>query len=387
MRSAIRWSACALALAVGAAAVPRGAGAADAPYQLGAVVSESGPGASLGRPEADSMQLAVDTINKAGGVNGHQLQITILDDESNPTAAVNATRKLLDQRVIAIFGSALTQTTLAMTPIVSQAHIPLISFGSSAQIIQPVQDKHWVFKMPINDFHVAETMQEFMKKKGITKVAVIYRDDDYGKTGLGHFRDAGAKLGFTVVDSEAIAANATDATTQLTRVKAANPQAVVVWSTLPSVAVIIKAYRELSLPYPIYFSDGAANGAFPKQAGAALDGAFIASTKINVATQLSALDPQREIIQKYIHDFSAAYPKDLPVSIFGGFGYDGIYVFRSALLIAKSTDGDKLRDALEHAQWDGVTGSYRLSSGDHNGLSTFSTVMTQIENNTFKLLK
>jgi branched-chain amino acid transport system substrate-binding protein len=387
MRSAIRWGACALALAIGAAAVPRGAGAADEPYQLGAVVSESGPGASLGRPEADSMQLAVDTINKAGGVNGHQLQITILDDESNPTTAVNATRKLLDQHVIAIFGSALTQTTLAMTPIVTQAHIPLISFGSSAQIIQPVQDKHWIFKMPINDFHVAETMQEFMKKKGITKVAVIYRDDDYGKTGLGHFRDAGAKLGFTVVDAEAIAANATDATTQLTRVKAANPQAVVVWSTLPSVAVIIKAYRELSLPYPIYFSDGAANGAFPKQAGAALNGAFIASTKINVASQLSANDPQRDIIQKYIHDFSAAYPKDLPVSIFGGFGYDGIYVFRSALTIAKSTDGEKLRDALEHAQWDGVTGSYRLSSGDHNGLSTFSTVMTQIDNDTFKLLK
>jgi len=349
MRLAIRWGACALALTLGAAAVPRSAGAADEPYVLGAVVSESGPGASLGRPEADSMQLAVDTINKAGGVNGHQLQITILDDESNPTTAVNATRKLLDQHVIAIFGSALTQTTLAMTPIVTQANIPLISFGSSAQIIQPVVNKRWIFKMPINDFHVAETMQEFMKKKGITKVAVIYRDDDYGKTGLGHFRDAGAKLGFTVVDSEAIAANGTDATTQLTKIKAANPQAVVVWSTLPSVGVIIKAYRELNVPYPIYFSDGAANGAFPKQAGAALDGAYIASTKINVANQLAANDPQRTIIQKYIHDFSAAYPKDLPVSIFGGFGYDGIYVFRSALMLAKSTDGEKLREALEHA--------------------------------------
>jgi branched-chain amino acid transport system substrate-binding protein len=372
---------------LGAAVVPHVARAADPPYLLGAVVSESGPGASLGRPEADSMQLAVDTINKAGGVNGRQLQLTILDDESNPTTAVNATRRLLDQHVIVIFGSALTQTTLAMTPIVTQAHIPLISFGSSAQIIQPVQDKHWVFKMPINDFHVAETMQEFMKKKGITKVAVIYRDDDYGKTGLSHFRDAGAKLGFTVVDSEAIAANATDATTQLTKIKAANPQAVVVWSTLPSVGVIIKAYRELSLPYPVYFSDGAANGAFPKQAGPALDGAFIASTKINVANQLAAGDPQRDVIQKYIHDFAAGYPKDLPVSIFGGFGYDGIYVFRSALTMAKSTDGDKLRDALERAQWDGVTGNYRLSSGDHNGLSTFSTVMTQIENQNFKLLK
>jgi branched-chain amino acid transport system substrate-binding protein len=387
MRLAIRWSACALALALGTVAVPHRAGAANEPYLIGAVVPESGPGATLGRPEADSMQLAVDTINKAGGVNGHQLQIQIIDDESNPTTAVNATRKLLDQHVVAILGSALTQTSLAMVPIVTQAHVPMISFASSAQVIEPIADRRWIFKMPINDYHVAETMQEFMKKHGITRVAVIYRDDDYGKTGLGHFRDAGAKLGFTVVDSEAIAATATDATTQLTKIKAANPQAVVVWSTLPSVAVIIKGYRELSLPYPIYFSDGAANGAFPKQAGAALNGAYIASMKVNVGNQLPASDPQRSVIEKYVHDFSAAYPKDLPVSIFGGFGYDGVYVLRAALASAKTTDGEKVRDALEHAQWDGVTGPFRMSGGDHNGLSTFSTVMTQIENGAFKLLK
>jgi branched-chain amino acid transport system substrate-binding protein len=387
MRLAIRWSALALALLLGIGMLPRSAGAAAEPYLIGAVVSESGPGASLGRPEADSIQLAVDTINKAGGVNGRPLQVTILDDESNATTAVNAVRKLLDQHVIAIFGSSLTQTTLAMVPIVTQAHIPLISFGSSAQIIQPVADRHWIFKTPILDFHVAETLQEFMKKKGLTKVAVIYRDDDYGKTGLHHFLDAGQKLGFTVVDSEAIGAAATDATTQLTKIKGANPQAVVVWSTLPSVGVVIKAYRELNLPYPIYFSDGAANGAFPKQAGAALDGAHIASTKINVADELPASDPQRAIINKYIHDFSLAYPKDLPVSIFGGFGYDGVNILAAALASAKSSDPDKLRDAIEHASWDGVTGSFRLSIADHNGLSTFSTVITEIVNQHFTIAK
>jgi len=367
--------------------MPRLAVAAAEPYQIGAVVSESGPGATLGRPEADSIQLAVDTINHAGGVNGHPLAVTILDDESNPSTAVNAVRKLLDQHVIAIFGSSLTQTSMAMVPIVTQAHIPMISFGSSSQIIQPVGDRHWIFKMPINDFHVAETMQEFMKKRGLTKVAVIFRNDDYGKTGLGHFRDAGAKLGFSVVDSEAIAANATDATTQLTKIKGANPQAIVVWSTLPSVGVIIKAYRELGLTYPIYFSDGAANGAFPKQAGAALDGAFIASTKINIADELAATDPQRAVTIRYIHDFAKAYPGDLPVSIFGGFGYDGVYVLKAALESAKSTDPEKLRTAIEHASWDGVTGPYRLSGGDHNGLSTFSTVITQVKNGGFTLAK
>jgi ABC-type sugar transport system substrate-binding protein len=94
--------------------------AAGEPYSIGAILSESGPGASLGRPEADSVQLAVDEINKAGGVSGHPLKVTIVDDESNPTTAVNAVRSLLDQKVIAIVGPSLTQTSLAVSPIVDR---------------------------------------------------------------------------------------------------------------------------------------------------------------------------------------------------------------------------------------------------------------------------
>jgi branched-chain amino acid transport system substrate-binding protein len=368
-------------------APPQTAGAANEPYVIGATVSESGPGASLGRPEADSMQMAVDEINRAGGVNGHPLQITILDDESSATTAVNNVRKLLDAHPIALLGSSLTQTSLAMVPLATQAGIPMISFGSSAQIIQPIGDRKWIFKMPITDFHTAQTMQDFMKKKKWLKVAVIYRNDDYGKTGLGHFRDAGAKEGFTVVDSEAIAANASDATTQLTHAKASNPDAIVAWTTLPSAGVIIKGYRELGISIPLLYSDGAATGVFPAQAGAALNGAYIASTKINVPDTLANSDPQKKILDHYIASFTKLYPKDAPVSIFGGFGYDGVYILAEGLKAAKTTDGAKLRDAIEHVNYTGVSGTFHISQGDHNGLSTFSTLVTQIENGKFTVAK
>src|ERR1700676_1102061 len=130
MLRSITWRLGALALGLAVtfnAAPPRSAGAANEPYVIGATVSESGPGSSLGRPEADSMQMAVDEINKAGGVNGHPLQITILDDESSAPAAVNNTRKLLDGHVIAILGSSLTQTSLAMVPLATPAKVPMIS--------------------------------------------------------------------------------------------------------------------------------------------------------------------------------------------------------------------------------------------------------------------
>ncbi|HEY4439059.1 MAG TPA: ABC transporter substrate-binding protein [Candidatus Elarobacter sp.] len=389
MRSIIaRLGALALGLVfIAGAAPPQLAGAAAEPYVVGATVSESGPGASLGRPEADSMQMAVDEINKAGGVNGHPIQITILDDESNATTAVNNVRKLLDQKPIAILGSSLTQTSLAMIPVVQQAQIPMISYASSAQVIEPVADRHWVFKMPITDYHTAQMMQGYMKKKGWTKVAVIYRNDDYGKTGLSHFKDAGKSFGFEVVDAEPIQANASDATTQLTHIKAANPQAIVVWTTLPTANVIIRGVRELSVPYPVLYSDGAATGVFLQQAGANLNGAYIASTKINVADALPSSDPQKKLLEHYISSFVRLYPKDAPVSIFGGFGYDGVYSLAQAIKDAKSTDPAKLRNALEHLNYTGVSGTFHMSSGDHNGLSVFSAVLTQVENGKFTIAK
>ena len=388
VRIVVRFGVLALAaLLIVPAAPPRLAGAAAEPYVIGATVSESGPGATLGRPEADSIQMAVDEINKAGGVQGHPLQVTILDDESNATTAVNNTRKLLDQHVAAIIGSSLTQTSLAMVPLATQAKVPMISLASSAQVIQPIADRQWIFKMPITDFHVAQSMQEYMRAKKMTKVAVIYRNDDYGKTGLSHFQDAGKRFGFDVVDAEAIDARASDATTQLTKIKAANPQAVVAWTTLPSANVIIKGYRELGISVPIFYSDGAATGVFPQQAGAALDGAFIASTKINVASYLPANDPQKKLLTHYISAFESGYPKDAPVSIFGGFGYDSVYVLKGALERAKSTEGEKLRQALEHTDYTGVTGTFRMSGGDHNGLSVFSLVLTRVAGGKFTIAK
>ncbi|HEY0381567.1 MAG TPA: ABC transporter substrate-binding protein [Candidatus Elarobacter sp.] len=389
MRStALRLSAFALAsFLIVSTAPPRFATAAGDPILIGATVSESGPGATLGRPEADSIQMAVDEINKAGGVNGRPLQAAILDDESNATTAVNNTRKLLDQHVVAIIGSSLTQTSLAMIPLATAAKVPMISLASSSQVIQPVGDRQWIFKMPITDFHVAQVMQEYMRKKKQTKVSVIYRDDDYGKTGLSHFNDAGKRFGFEVLNAEAINARASDATTQLTHVKSAAPQAIVAWTTLPSAGVIIKAYKELGLSLPIYYSDGSATGVFPQQAGAALNGAYIASTKINVADTLPNNDPQKKILTHYIDAFVKGYPKDAPVSIFGGFGYDSVYVLKQAIQRAKGTDGEKLRQALEHTEYLGVTGQFRMSAADHNGLSVFSLVLTQVENGKFILAK
>lgn len=379
-------------IAVGALAASAGAPhrvlAAGEPYVIGAILSESGPGSTLGRPEADSMEMAVDEINKAGGINGRQIDLTILDDQSDATTAVNDFRQLIDKHPIAIFGTPLTPTSLAIVGLAEQAHVPLVSYASSVSVVSPVAQHQWVFKVPINDTEVAKSMQAFLKKRNQTKVAFIYRNDDYGKTGMAHFEEIGKPAGFDVLSGDAIAAGATDATAQLTHVKGGQAQALICWTSLPSAKVIIDGYRELGLTTPIYYSDGSATGVFPKLAGPALNGAYIATMKVNVYTELASSDPQKKLLEKYVPDFEKRYPKDAPASIFGTWGYDGVGFLKAALQNVKGpVTAASLRDAMEHTTFTGVSGTYRFSAAQHYGLAEEAVLMAQIQNGQFRIAR
>jgi branched-chain amino acid transport system substrate-binding protein len=384
MRFLMRLSAVSLVVAL-SLLVAAPVGAANDPYIVGAVVSESGPAATLGRPAADSITMAVAEINAAGGVNGQPIQLTILDDQSDPTTAVNALRKLLDMHPIAVIGSSGTPPSLAMVPVANAAGVPLISLGSSSAIIDPATD-HWIFKIPVADTYIAQRILTSMKLRGFTRVGVVYRDDDYGKSGLARVQQLGGAYGVQVVDAEPIAATATDATTQLTRIKGANPQAVLVWTTLPSATVVVKAYRELALPYTLYYSEGSANPIFLTQAGAATNGILFVTEKAAVADAIGNDDPQKRALTHYATTFAQQYPKDGPPSIFGGFGYDAVYVLAEGLKRGGASPS-ALRDALEHVTYTGVSGSFHTSPSDHNGLGIDAVELVQVENGKFVVVR
>jgi len=379
----------ALAIGLGAAATSvLAARAANEPYLVGVVVSQSGPASTLGRPAADSIELATNEINAAGGVNGHPLVVKpILDDESKPAEAVNAVRKLLDQHPVAVIGSSGTPTSLAMIPLATAAEVPLISLGSSSLIIEPVGEHKWIFKIPVADTYIARRLLQPLAARKLTRIAVVYRDDDYGKSGLARLEESGKNLGVRIVDAEAIAATATDATTQLTHVKASNPQAVVVWTTLPSAFVVLKGYRELNMPYPLFYSEGSANQLFLAQAGSAADGVIFATEKGAAADAVPASDPQKKVLVHYATEFARQYPKDGPPGIFGGFGYDGVYIAAAGLRASRGNAGAKLREALEHVTYTGVSGVFRLSPADHNGLGIDAVELVRAENGKFVLAR
>jgi branched-chain amino acid transport system substrate-binding protein len=117
---------------------------AKAPYKIGGIFAVTGPGSMLGDPEKKSMELAIEQINAAGGIDGHMLEAVIYDTEADPSKAVMGASKLISKdNVMAIIGPSMTPTTLAVMPMVQQAQIPFISCAAGNKIVQPIDP--WVF--------------------------------------------------------------------------------------------------------------------------------------------------------------------------------------------------------------------------------------------------
>ncbi len=124
---------------------------AKEPYRIGAAVAVTGNAAFLGEPEKNTIIMLQDQINKSGGINGHPLEVIIEDTKSDETQAVLSIKKLLDEDVSAILGPSTTGETMAVIPIVSKAQTPLVSVASGAVIVQPVEERYWIFKMSPHD--------------------------------------------------------------------------------------------------------------------------------------------------------------------------------------------------------------------------------------------
>ena len=143
-----------------------------AEIRLGATVSETGPAAFLGDPEAKTLKLLVEKINAAGGLNGEKIELFLYDDGGDPNKARTfATRLVEDDEVQAIIGGTTTGTTMSIIPVAEEAKIPFISLAGAIEIVKPV--KEWVFKTPHTDRMACEKIFTDMKKQGYTKIGLI----------------------------------------------------------------------------------------------------------------------------------------------------------------------------------------------------------------------
>lgn len=350
---------------------------AKEPYKIGAVFDTSGPSSSLGIPERDTAQMVVDEINKNGGIDGHPIDLIILDSKSNETEAALAAKKLIQQGVSAIIGASTSGTTMAMVDIVQNAKIPLISCAASVKIVEPVKDRQWVFKTAQSDRFVAEKLIDYLKANNITKVAMATSNNAYGDSGRTEFEQAAARSGIEIIAKEKFEQNDTDMTSQLTNIKKAAPEAVICWSIPPAASVFTTNYRQMGISVPLLHSSGIANKNFLELAGPAADGVVFPVGRLLVAEQLPDSDPQKATEIQYAQSFEAKYGAGTR-STFGGHAWDAVKILAQALTNV-GPDPAKLRDEIEKTSFTGVSSVFNFTPEDHGGITKDALVLVEIK--------
>lgn len=354
------------------------------PYKVGGIFSITGASSFLGDPEKKSMEMIIDQINAAGGIDGHKLEPVIYDDEGDPTKAVLAAQKLTSKdEVIAIVGPSLTPTSLAVIPVIEKAGVPLISCAAGIKITEPV--KPLVYKTAQNDVLAVQAIYKHIKNANIKKIGILTVENAFGESGKEQLIAQAPKFGIEVVIGETFGAKDTDMTAQLAKIRAAQPEAIVCWGTNPGPAVIAKNMVQMNMKIPHYQSHGVASPKFIELAESASEGILLPTGKILVADQLPDTDPQKKVLKAYTTEFEKRF--SMPVGGFGGYAHDGIQLLAAAL---KGTEGDKAKIAanLEKIKGlTGVTGTFNFTPTDHNGLGDDAFVMVVIKNGKWQLLK
>jgi branched-chain amino acid transport system substrate-binding protein len=346
---------------------PKAASAADT-TRIGFVISITGPYGFIGTPQKEIIEAAVAEANKKGGINGKQLEAFVEDDKSLPTNAVVAATKLIkDRNICVLVGASSSDSSAAMIPIAEQEKVPYLV---TAPIVNP--NKKYVFIVGPGDVRGAAHYLDFavhgLKAK---KLALLSETAVYGKTGSETILKEIKKYpGVSIVAQDKVDVGDTSLVPQLTKMKAANADLLLLYVTSNTAAIAAKNYKQLGMTVPVLCSNAVTIPSFLKSAGdiAEEKGWIFFTLPFNVAEKMSPAsqfrktlyDPLKKTIQDYFGP--SKNPNNFHAST-----YDDINALVAALKLAGSDNRDALRDALEKVSVPGFLGTFAPTPQDHYG--------------------
>jgi len=357
--------------------------AAKDPIRVGAILSVTGPASFLGAPEARTLEMLVAELNAQGGIDGRKIELVLKDSGGSPEKAISFARQLIEeQKVLAIIGPSTSGESIAVKPIAEEGRTVLLSCAAAEVITSPVAPH--VFKVAPKDSFAAGVIFRQMARMKITRIGLLSSNTGFGKAGKEQAEKRAAEHGIQIAVSEVYDKAATDLTAEVTKLKAANVQAVLNWSIEPAQSIVIKNVRQIGLAVPIFQSHGFANVQYAKAAGAAAEGVMFPASRIVIADALAPGDPQRPVVAAYKRAYEARFKED--VSSFGGHAYDAFTILVKAIREA-GPDGEKVRTAIERTRGlVGTAGRFDFSPADHNGLDEGAFEMLTVKNGAFAVL-
>lgn len=367
------------AFALGACAVAT-AQTSD-PIRVGVVLSTSGPAASFGIPERDALVLATEHVNATGGVNGRKIELFHYDDKTNPTEAARGVTQLVStHKVVVIVGPGTGGGALAAGPVAERLRVPLLAPAATIGVTDRKNSFFpWMFRVGVDDSKVVHGMLADMAKSGFKRVGVFYQEDAYGKAGTDYARSVSKELGVEIVEAVSVPYNAIDVSAQVTRLRNAKPDAVLMQvASTPLATAYVKTAEQIGLKAATYAGAAMVQKTFVDAVGKAGEGIRVTSIG-NLAHDPSPSEAKfAEVVKK-----AGRTPGGWMELI----GSDAIMAIVAA---AKKVDGEptgpKMRDAIESlCNFEQYTrGKTCLSKDYHEILNESSLVITEIRNGEFR---
>jgi branched-chain amino acid transport system substrate-binding protein len=349
---------------------------AGAQIKLGAAEALTGNAAQYGAPIRRGLELALGEINNAGGINGQKINLSVEDEQGRKEEAINVFKKLIFQdKVLMLFGPTLSNSAQASDPVAQGARVVVFGTSNTADGITSIGN--YVFRNSVTEADILPvTLQVTAQKTGLKKVAVLYGNDDiFTKSGYDNFNKALQSLKIPVTATETFAKGDVDFKPQLTKIKASNPDAIVLSALVAEGAPIMVQARQLGITVPFIGGNGMNS---PRVFELAKD----RSDNLWVGSPWSIENPAAEN-QKFIGAYQKAHGSQ--PDQFAAQAYDAMHIVAQALKKIKisgklEADRRALRDALPAIQWTGATGGFKFRqvSGRDGKPAGYDAVQTAI---------
>jgi len=366
------------------------------PYLIGFVGDLTGRMSEMGTANKRGMDIAIEAINAAGGINGRPFKAIVYDSESDATKSVLHAKRLIEvDKAIILTCFNLSGSTMASIPTAEAGKTVLFSASASERIWIPT--KKWVFNVVPRQWEASIPMLiEILQQKGAKKIAYIYIDTVYGQTGRETFDRAVKEMKFTPAIITKYAPGTTDVGPQITHIKASGADGVLISGNLADTVMVIKNARDMGFTGPIVSDYGIVGPEFIDLGGKYVEGIVTTSLKALVAPELEGNDPQKKVALELYNAYTKLHGQ---FSLYAGHMWDEMYLLAEALKkvdpkLDPTKDADlveiraKIRDNLEMIKgFVGQNGIFNYSPDNHNGLSPKCYVPVVVEGGRWKLYK
>ena len=344
--------------------------------KIGAAYSMTGRIGWIGEDCVNGAKLIVDEVNAKGGINGKKIELIVYDTKTNPDTARTIFEKLIKKdKVVAICGPVITQSTQAVMPIAERYKIPYAAVSGGIQINAVILPKYkkegkkcYTWAMSIGTPRQNEVKVLWLKKNGYRKIGNIEPLSQMGDLSALMYNQWAKKYGLEVVASEKFDNKGTDFTTQMSKLKAAGADCIGTMASGAPASILVKNRDQVGMKdIPMMTSDANLSKKFIKLLEGNFDNVYTVGAVSNYVQHLPDDNPQKKIANDFVKRFEAKFGKKPRSMFFAPCGYDTALLFINAIK-AVGTDSEKIRDYIETHPLSGVQAYYTFSDLDHRGI-------------------